>query len=98
MYHQPQNEKRYPCEKCGSSYKQKKDLNYHIQKKHAENNDQTVQSCDECPCKFKEKKSLLAHIKRQHGEPSEEFSCTKCGKRFNQKKNLNRHLMLHESQ
>ena len=81
-----------------AKYKQKKDLNYHIQKKHAENNDQTVQSCDECPCKFKEKKSLLAHIKRQHGEPSEEFSCTKCGKRFNQKKNLNRHLMLHESQ
>ena len=95
-YLQPKDVKRFNCEKCKSSYKQKKLLNAHIQNKHTE--DQPLQYCDLCSLKFKDVRSLVAHKKIKHEKPNEEYSCSICGKRYSQRKTLNRHLLSHEQQ
>ena len=96
QYQKSEEEIKFKCKLCRSSYQQKKDLNRHIRIKHENNASEHNFLCDLCHLSFKEKKSLNAHVKLKHKEDVKYHSCPKCAKTFNRKSNMNKHLQRHE--
>ena len=94
VYHDKEEPKKFQCELCNSSYKNKNNLNYHHRVKHENTDDQTF-NCDLCAKTYMNKRSLSSHIRLKHTENPEEHICPKCGKIFNQKKVMKRHLITH---
>ena len=67
-YHQANEEIRFKCEHCNLSYKQKKDLAYHVRLKHENVPSDPDFKCELCPLVYKNRKSLNSHVKLKHNE------------------------------
>ena len=93
-YHDREEPKKFLCELCNSSYKNKTDLNFHQRVKHEKTDDQTFK-CELCTKTYMNKKSLNCHVRLKHTENPKEHKCPECGKVFNQKKVLRRHIISH---
>lgn len=61
--HQQLETERFPCYKCGSTYKQKTHLTRHV--KH-ECGMEPQFHCPRCPKRYKQKNTLRLHIYRHH--------------------------------
>lgn len=86
-------EKRpYSCANCDQTFRQKTDLNYHIQSKHTSVEDYRFK-CDYCDKKFARKYSLNLHTKLHTGEKN--YQCELCKKSFRASSYLQVHLRSH---
>ena len=77
--------KRFQCEHCGKSYKQKSSLNTHRRIHTGE----MPFKCEDCGKRFKQQVNLTYH-KRIHSN-EQPFECEDCGKRFRFAKYLSNH-------
>ena len=93
--------RKFKCKKCGSMFKQRKNLNQHLLNVHGTNPrkedywqdlQRKISNCESCGEKFTRKTDLNAHIKAKHAD-NNTFSCDHCSTKFRYKKNLTRHKL-----
>ena len=79
--------KPFRCEKCASSFAEKKDMLRHIGTVHE---GKKLYKCDTCKTNFSQKANLNARIKTLH-EKNKPFSCGSCNAKFSFQKKLIKH-------
>ncbi|KAI0543317.1 hypothetical protein F4679DRAFT_128665 [Xylaria curta] len=79
----------FPCEKCSSEFKYKKDLRRHFATKHRDVED--VHYCCRCGSKNPRRDNHLRHIQRCNKETRHPFIC-KCGYQDDSKKQYDSHV------
>ncbi|XP_046382752.1 zinc finger protein 585A-like [Ischnura elegans] len=85
-------ERPFQCNLCDKSYRRKKDLAKHTDKKHGE---PKPYQCSYCPCTFRTEQVLLKHENGHTlGKP---YNCAMCGVGFWSPLHLERHLVKHAS-
>ena len=82
--------KRFKCELCPCSYKDRNGLTRHRRVKHLKKKEFP---CSKCSKVFKRKDHFDVHFRTHSGERP--FACQLCPKRFTQKGHLQRHIRTH---
>lgn len=85
-----QDERPFPCELCGASFKIKSSLKSHM-KSHSTDK---PWKCDQCGTCFKQKTTLDAHMSSHSDE--KQFECEYCHLKFFQKPSLLSHMNIHQ--
>lgn len=91
IYHEPNSDGEYSCEKCHYRGKKRSSLLEHFKRMHRETN---VLSCDVCKKVFGIRKDLNRHKRRVHANPS--FLCKLCGKLYKCRRAYSYHMQIHE--
>ena len=88
------NDKKYKCEQCEKSYKDRHSLDRHVTAKHNSKESNDEHKCDLCDSSYEDKCSLDRHVKAKHNlkGSNDEHKCELCEKSFKYKFELNRHI------
>ena len=95
------DERKFSCNQCESTFKQRKNLNRHVFHVHGSNErkedywqdlPKILYECEHCKVKFTRKADLKAHIQKKH-EHKKMFECDQCRSTFKYMKNLTRHKL-----
>ncbi|XP_001843776.2 zinc finger protein 808 [Culex quinquefasciatus] len=85
----------FGCEICGTTFKSRTGLSYHLETKHIPENERKKLPCPTCGRIFKSDEGRKIHMTIQHGVGGPIFRCKECPMVFARKHHLDLHMATH---